>query len=193
MRFVLSYSFRMASIGRYSEHSHAVRNRSSEPILWTVISDMPDPSPRAHRAPPAQISRITSHGSDQYVLACTARTDASDTTFHYIKEFEEQLQRLRAEAQWKQEHGVTRTGRWFKGILFGMASVLVFLSAMYGWMFTPNGRAARIGFVEGLEAPHGGDVDNAFKRRPWIVSDMTPQEIDAIRHGVRSVGAGKSK
>ncbi len=112
--------------------------------------------------------------------ACTARRDADTTTFPNIERLEQENQRLRAEVKWKLEHASMRTGTWVRSRVTILVWVLAGMAGFTGWLFTPNGRVARVsgvgGFYAGYEPP-----SVTWNHKHFMTSDMSQHDIDSLR------------
>jgi hypothetical protein len=148
---------------------------------------MHDNAPTASRTPPEHVNRTTRHGADQYVLACNARRDADDITFSNLERLEQEIHRLRSEVKWKREHASTRTRRWVRSKLIIVACVFAGAAAITGWMFSPNGRLARVSFIEGSNS--GQEPAAIWTTKHFATSDMTQHEIDSLVARLRSLDA----
>ena len=113
---------------------------------------MRDPTVTANRPLPERIDRTTRAGADQYVLACNARRDADELTFANLERLERENHQLRAEVQWKLAHASTRTSRWVWSRVIIVACLLVGLTGIAMWTYTPNGRAFRSGLANGYHS-----------------------------------------
>jgi hypothetical protein len=129
---------------------------------------------------PPNDHRTTPDGADQFVLACNARREAGELTFENVERLEREIDTFRADISWKQQNASTRTGRWVvsKAMIF-TSVVAALLLAGLGLRFTDNGRAARIGFVQG-QWEGDGKVGSPWVQPHFLVSDMTRHEIDSL-------------
>ena len=139
---------------------------------------MMEPDLIERRPMPPNHHRTTADGADQYVLACNARRDAGDLTFENLLRLERENDALRAEITWKQQNASTRNSRWVvsRAMIVSCVAAALVLAAL-GLRFTENGRAVRIGFVQGWYAPMGVS--------PWLkphllTADMTQRDIDSL-------------
>ena len=153
---------------------------------------MDDHAPTAGRTPPEHVNRTTRRGADQYVLACNARRDAGDITFSNLEPREREIQRLRSDVTWKREHASTRTGNWVRSRVIILMCVFAGIAATAGWMFTPNGRYARIGMVRGYGGAFHAPPADLWKTTHFITSDMTQHEIDSLA-AMMALGARQVK
>lgn len=146
----------------------------------------------ATRTPPEHVNRTTRRGADQYVLACNARRDADEITFHTLERLEQENRRLRADVKWKLEHASTRTANWVRSRVIILGCVLAGIAALTGWMFTPNGRMGRVTFVQRFYASSEAP-SYTWSRTHLITSDMTQHEIDSLLASMTTLAAKHAK
>jgi len=157
-----------------------------------VKSGMDDHALAASRTPPEHVNRTTRHGADQYVLACNARRDADEITFHTLERLEQENRRLRSDVKWKLEHASTRTANWVRSRVIILGCVLAGIAALTGWMFTPNGRMGRVTFVQRFYASSEAP-SYTWSRTHLITSDMTQHEIDSLVASMTTLAAKHAK
>ncbi|MEP6621854.1 MAG: hypothetical protein ABJE47_21200 [bacterium] len=142
-----------------------------------IESRMGEPA-QPTRRPPQHGNRTTPRGADQYVLACNARRDADDDAFAGILLLEQQVEQLRAELAWQQEHAATRTGKWVRSKTSIAAMVFATITWVMGWMFTPNGKAMRVQTVVG--SAYRANAHDIWKTPHFMTQDLSQTEIDSI-------------
>lgn len=85
---------------------------------------------------------------------------------------------MRSELTWQLEHAATRTEKWVRSKASVAVMVLATIAGVYGWMFTPNGKQARVGYV--IASGEASADQDIWKTPHFMTSDMPQAEIDAI-------------
>ena len=134
----------------------------------------------AHRAAPEEIRRTTANGSDQFVLACTARRDASDVTFRQIELYERQNSALRKELAWAESHSRTRTARYIRSRIFIVGCVTATVLAFLGWsLLGIQGKALRVAWVFAWQTQMNPKI-RRIDGGAWLIRDMPQTLVDSI-------------
>lgn len=131
------------------------------------------------RALPEPINRTTRRGGDQYVLGCSVRQFADDISFANIERIENDNSALRKELAWKLERGTKRNRKWVRSRMLIVAYLLVVGSAYAGWLFSSNGRVARVAFLRGYSESLSGPVSLIREEQP-LLRDIPQRDIDSL-------------